>query len=141
MSTNAPPMPMQQGEMPSAAEAGMGQGAYPPEFNKAADAAEQALGQMYKICHQQEPGSPLCDALTNIMAAVAEIEATAGTGGPPNEPAPEEMAAMEAAAPPVPGGAPAPMEAGPPAMSGNPDMAAAAAEATAMMNNNRRASA
>jgi len=95
---------------------------YPPEFTKAADAAEQALGQMFKICHQQEPDSPLCDALQNMMKAVAEIEARAGMGGLET---PAEMPVEE----PV----EAPPEPAPGMMGGNPDMAAAAADVAAMM--------
>lgn len=95
---------------------------YPPEFTKASDAAEQALGQMFKICHQVEPDSPLCDAIQNMMKAVAEIEARAGMGGleTPAEPPVEEP--VEAPPEPAPG-----------SMGGNASMASAAADVAAMM--------
>lgn len=101
-------------------------GGYPPAFAKAADSASTSLAQMFKICHQQEPDSPLCDALQNMIKAVAEIENRAGMpgGGSPEEPMPEDQGA-----PPVPEEeAPAP-----PMGSGNPDMAQAAQEAHQMM--------
>lgn len=127
MGTNMmPQQPQQPAPQPnSPAEAG----GYPPAFAKAADAASQALAQMFKICHQQEPDSPLCDALQNMIKAVAEIENRAGMGpsmgeveGPAEDQAEGPMGeAVEGEAPMPPQG------------SGNPSMAQAAQEAHQMM--------
>jgi hypothetical protein len=46
-----------------------------PGFQKAADQATQALGQMLKFCHQANPDSPLCDVLGQMIKAVGDIEA------------------------------------------------------------------
>tara|TARA_R110000868_G_scaffold30259_3_gene112164 strand:+ start:191 stop:472 length:282 start_codon:yes stop_codon:yes gene_type:complete len=89
---------------------------------------------MLKICHQQDPTSPLCDALQNMIKAVAEIEARTGisagsaTGNPDSE-IPADMAAE-------PGGEPPPAE--DQQLSGNPSMAQAANEAFAMMQAKKR---
>lgn len=118
MMPQQPQQPAPQSNSPAEA------GGYPPAFAKAADSASQALAQMFKICHQQEPDSPLCDALQNMIKAVAEIENRAGMPAGPEEPMPEDQGA-----PPVPEEE-APQ---PPMGSGNPDMAAAAQEAHQMM--------
>jgi hypothetical protein len=106
-------------------------GGYPPAFGKAADQASTALATMFKICHQQEPDSPLCDALQNMIKAVAEIEGRAGMGPGGEEAPPEgEMPPDEM-----------PVEEPPPAdvpMSGNPAFAQAANEAVNMMQAKKR---
>jgi hypothetical protein len=107
-------------------------GGYPPAFGKAADSASTALATMFKICHQQEPDSPLCDALQNMIKAVAEIEARAGGGaasGNPDTESPADVASE-------PGGEPPPEQ--DQQMSGNPSMAKAANEAFAMMQAKKR---
>ena len=107
---------------------------YPPEFKTQGDAATKALAVMLKICHQQDPNSPLCDALQNMIKAVAEIEARTGisagsaTGNPDSE-NPADVASE-------PGGEPPPAE--DQQMSGNPNMAKAANEAFAMMQAKKR---
>lgn len=105
-------------------------GGYPPAFGKAADQASTALATMFKVCHQMEPDSPLCDALQNMIKAVAEIEQRAGMpgGGAEEPPMGEEMPMDDM-------GGEAPMDAPPEnvPMSGNQDMAQAANEAVAMM--------
>lgn len=134
MSTNMNPQqqpaaaPPQQPDSPSA-HAG-----YPPAFGKAADQASTALATMFKICHQQEPDSPLCDALQNMIKAVAEIESRAGMApgseaGNPDAETPADVASE-------PGGEPPPSQDVP--MSGNPAMAKAANEAFAMMQAKKR---
>lgn len=128
MGTNM--MPQQPPTPDSPAEAG----GYPPAFAKAADQASTALATMFKICHQQEPDSPLCDALQNMIKAVAEIEARAGMG-PGGDP---ESAAEDTAEGPmgeqVEGEAP-PQDV---PMSGNPAFAQAANEAVNMMQAKKR---
>lgn len=131
MGTNMmPPQPQQA--PPPAPDSPAEAGGYPPAFAKAADQATQALSTMFKICHQQEPDSPLCDALQNMIKAVAEIESRAGMGpeGPnPDAETPEDVASE-------PGGEPPPSQDVP--MSGNPAMAQAANEAVAMMQAKKR---
>lgn len=117
-------------QMPPTPDSPAEAGGYPPAFAKAADQASTALATMFKICHQQEPNSPLCDALQNMIKAVAEIENRAGMGPGGEEPPPEEMPAE---APPA--------EEAPPQdvpMSGNPAFAQAANEAVAMMQSKKR---
>lgn len=126
MGTNMMPQPNSPAE----------QGGYPPAFGKAADQVSQGLAQMFKICHQQEPDSPLCDALQNMIKAVAEIEQRAGMPGgshPDQESAAEDQGepqgyeqSEEAAGTPN------------PPMSGNPAMAQAANEAFQMMQAKKR---
>lgn len=129
MSSQQPPAaPQQAPDSPSA------MGGYPPAFGKAADQASTALATMFKICHQQEPDSPLCDALQNMIKAVAEIEARAGMGagsegGNPDAETPADVASE-------PGGEPPPSQDVP--MSGNPAMAQAANEAFNMMQAKKR---
>lgn len=101
---------------------------YPPAFAKAADQASQALAQMFKICHQQEPDSPLCDALQNMIKAVAEIENRAGMPAGSESEGPAEDQAEGPMGEAVEGEAPMP-----PQGSGNPGMAQAAQEAHQMM--------
>lgn len=125
MGTNMMPQPN------SPAEAG----GYPPAFGKAADQASTALASMFKICHQQEPDSPLCDALQNMIKAVAEIEQRAGMPSPGDEEAVES--ALEGEAPEMEGAEKQMAPAGPP-MSGNPAFAAAANEAVDMMQAKKR---
>jgi hypothetical protein len=126
MGTNMmPPQPPPTPDSPSE------MGGYPPAFGKAADQASTALATMFKICHQQEPDSPLCDALQNMIKAVAEIEGRAGMGPGGEEAPPEgEMPPDEM-----------PVEEPPPAdvpMSGNPAFAQAANEAVNMMQAKKR---
>lgn len=92
------------------------------DINKAADQATNALSTMLMIVGQQEPDSPIADALKQMMMAVGEIAQRFGG------------AADGAAAGMPEAGAPAPPQA---AMSGNPGMAQAATEAAAMMNPNK----
>jgi hypothetical protein len=122
MGTNM--MPQQTPDSPAEA------GGYPPAFGKAADQASTALASMFKICHQQEPDSPLCDALQNMIKAVAEIETRAGMPGGGSEPAPEDQGMPPEEGMPVPPEGEAPAA---PMGGGNTDMAQAAQEAHQMM--------
>lgn len=125
MGTNMMPQQPQAPAPNSPAEAG----GYPPAFGKAADQASTALATMFKICHQQEPDSPLCDALQNMIKAVAEIESRAGMPqGSPDAEGPAEDQAEGPMGEAVEGEAPQP-----PMGSGNPGMAQAAQEAHQMM--------
>lgn len=129
MSSQQPPAaPQQSPDSPSAMSG------YPAAFGKSADQASTALATMFKICHQQEPDSPLCDALQNMIKAVAEIEARAGMAagseaGNPDAETPADIASE-------PGGEPPPSQDVP--MSGNPAMAQAANDAFAMMQAKKR---
>jgi hypothetical protein len=137
MGTNMMP-PQSQPGAPQAPDSPAEAGGYPAAFSKAADSATQALSQMFKICHQQEPDSPLCDALQNMIKAVAEIETRAGMGSGTDGPA-EELAEGEGPMD-VMGGEQPPSE-GPPQdvpMSGNPAFAQAANEAVNMMQAKKR---
>lgn len=129
MSSQQPPAaPQQQPDSPSA-NAG-----YPPAFGKAADQASSALASMFKICHQQDPNSPLCDALQNMIKAVAEVESRAGMATGPEAGNPDMESPADNASEPY--GEPPPSQDVP--MSGNPSMAKAANEAFAMMQAKKR---
>jgi hypothetical protein len=97
----------------------------PPAFSKAADAVSQNLAVMLKICHQQSPDSPLCDALSEMIKATAQIEKHAGMPGG-DAPHPDAESPAEDAGEPA--GAEPAEEAGAPVHggSGNPAFAAAA---------------
>ena len=98
-------------------------GALPPAFGKAADAVSQNLAIMLKICHQMDPGSPVCDALSEMIKATAEIEKHAGMGSLTGPHPDAESPAEDAGEPPLvekSEGDP------PPGGSGNPAFAQAA---------------
>lgn len=81
-------------------------------FTKAADQVMQGLSAMYKACHQGGH-SDICDQITGLMQATAEIE-TAYQGGGESEVLPADM---EEAGPMPPEEGGMPMEA-PPAEAG-----------------------
>ena len=81
------------------------------DITKAADQATNALSTIVMIA-QQAGDDEIAKAAENMIRAIGEIQQRLGA------------AAEAQQAPP----------AGPPAMSGNPSMASAAADATAMMN-------
>ena len=85
------------------------------DITKAADQATNALSTIVMIA-QQAGDEEIAKAAENMIRAVGEIQQRLGV--------PAEGQAQQPGAP----------TAQPPAMSGNPDMAAAAADATAMMN-------
>jgi hypothetical protein len=81
------------------------------DVTKAADQATNALSTIVMIA-QQAGDDEIAKAAENMIRAIGEIQQRLGASAEAQQ------------APP----------AGPPAMSGNPSMAAAAADATAMMN-------
>jgi len=91
------------------------------DITKAADQATNALSTMMMVVAQQDPESPVADAIQQMIMAIGEIQARFGGEGattPGPDAAPTET---PEAAPPV-------------TMSGNPGMAQAATEAASMMN-------
>ena len=91
------------------------------DITKAADQATNALSTMMMVVAQQDPESPVADAIQQMIMAIGEIQARFGGEG---------------ATMPDPGAAPTetPEAAPPVTMSGNPGMAQAATEAASMMN-------
>ena len=127
MGTNMMPPPPPGPGGPSAGPGGPPADAaapnYPPAFGKAADSVSQNLAIMLKICHQQDPNSPMCDALSQMIKATAEIEKHAGIGGGTPSHPDAESPAEDAGEPPMAEQA----EGGPPpGGSGNPAFAQAA---------------
>lgn len=67
--------------MPMQADPSMQQG-MTPDLTKAADVAMQGLGRMLKELHVAQPDSPMTDAVSSIMKAVAEVVRSAGAPAP-----------------------------------------------------------
>lgn len=76
-------------------------------FSKAADQVMQGLSAMYKACHQGGH-SEICDQITGLMQATAEVETAYQGGG--EEPLPADQLEAEQ----LPPGEEPPVEAGPP---------------------------
>lgn len=68
-----------------------------PDIAKSSDAVMQGLGQMLKSIHVASPDSPMADAVTSVMKAVAEIVRNAGA---PTPAMPDPAAAMGGGMPP-----------------------------------------
>lgn len=94
------------------------------DITKAADQATNALSTMMMVVAQQDPESPVADAIQQMIMAIGEIQARFGGEG----------ATPPAANPDAAGDAQMPEAAPPVTMSGNPGMAQAATEAASMMN-------
>jgi hypothetical protein len=92
------------------------------DITKAADQATNALSTMMMVVAQQEPESPVADAIQQMIMAIGEIQAR--FGGEAEMSAANPDAAADAN---MPGATPV-------TMSGNPGMAQAATEAASMMN-------
>ena len=59
------------------------------QATKLASSISADLGELYKLCHQTAPESPLCDTVGSIISAVAELEKALTELGPdlmPNTP-------------------------------------------------------